>query len=504
MLRLAPTPPSSLLSPSPRASLALRGLHTAVHDRAAVELAVRVALREGTRDGSIANADERAAVASAIFGTSLLRAKLAFLQATMPASHKTSDANDWVTTAHLLALFLLHEEPQRVEAAAMAAALPPAAIGLPPSELEALAALDWTDVQWPSALIARLASTYSLPAGLVRTWTTMLPSPDEAEALCAALSRPGPVTLRTNLAVSPTRASLTASLRAEGIASRAGALSPWAVHLEGGGRQAWGGSIWNVAAWSRGEFEVQDEGSQCVALACDAAAGEQVLDLCAGNGGKTLALAAAVGPEGHVLAHDIILTRLAALRASASRARVGERVTTAAPDDLPAACRTHAPDGHDVVLVDAPCSSSGTLRRHPGLRWSGAWSGESASIGAIAKRRALPALQLQLLRQGASLVRPGGRLVYATCALDRRENEAVAYAFEAACGGSVEPWPFEGAHSHGSDGLKAQREAHSHFRTLWPHRHDGATDGFFIARWRVRSPGPDPQWHGNDSMMNND
>ena len=485
----------TLLSPAPRASLALRGLHTVLHEQAQVENVVRVALREGTRNGHVANAGERAAVASAIFGTSLLRAKLSRLLAMAPP-HTSVGAIDpaarrWLATAQLLALFLLHETPQRVSCQDMAAALPPGEIGLPAECLDELAALDWADVRWPTPLVPRLAARYSLPCSLVRRWSRMLRGSDaEVEALCAALARPGPVTLRVNLVAHRTRASLADSLRADGIACRAGTLSPWALHLDGDqGRSAYGGSVWNLEAWQRGDFEVQDEGSQLVALACDARSGERVLDLCAGNGGKTLAMAACVGASGHVLAHDIVPSRLAALRASAGRARVDGWVCTTAPVGLAAAAAAHAPAGHDVVLVDAPCSSSGTLRRHPGLRWSRAWAGESA---AAMERRALPALQLQLLHQGVSLARDGGRLVYATCALDTAENEAVALAFEAARGEQLEPWPFDDE-EEGGGGKEGSTEVASHYRTLWPHRHEGAaTDGFFIARWRVRAAAPQP------------
>ena len=264
---------------------------------------------------------------------------------------------------------------------------------------------------------------------------------------------------------------------------------------------------------------MQDEGSQCVVLACEARAGFRVLDLCAGNGGKSLALAALVGSEGHVLAHDVVASRLAALRASAQRAHVAERIDTVEtsgatpaaadpdrahpdrahpdrshPDRAAAeaavdtrlldASRRHAQGGHDIVLVDAPCSSSGALRRHPGLRWSGQWA--SHPTAASTARRALPVLQRRLLRQGAALTRAGGALVYATCALDARENQDVAAAFEAefaASGGRrLEPWPFaEGVPGRHEEGTS------THYRTIWPHRHGAHAipDGFFIARWRI-------------------
>ena len=139
---------------------------------------------------------------------------------------------------------------------------------------------------------------------------------------------------------------------------------------------------------------------------------------------------------------------------------------------LLAASRELAASGHDVVLVDAPCSSSGTLRRHPGLRWSGAWSGARSAKA----RDRLTGLQRALLRRGAALVRPGGRLVYATCSLDQAENEDVAHAVAKDSGRTLEPWPFD-------EGTLGRHADAPHYRTLWPHAH--GTDVFFVARWRV-------------------
>jgi len=208
---------------------------------------------------------------------------------------------------------------------------------------------------------------------------------------------------------------------------------------------------------------VQDEGSQLVALATEAQPGERAVDYCAGRGGKTWALAALVAPRGAVRAWDVDAELRQQLR-GARAARAGAEGLVEAPEERPAP----GADGTgtaDVVLVDAPCSSSGALRRHPSQRWA---LGEG-------EVDLLPRLQLQVLREAALLVRPGGRLVYATCSLLRAENGDVADAFEAACGKDFEPWPFEG------------RAVNGHCRTLLPHV-DG-TDGFFIARWRRRAGG---------------
>jgi len=550
MKSLPLAPPTSLLTPSPAALLALRATHATLHGKLDVESAVKLALREGTRDGLLSDADARAAVASSIFGTTVLRARLAqLLAAARVQRHSAGTSSEdrrYLATAHLLALFLLHERPHRCSNEAMRATLPAEHIGLHSASLSALAALDpASDIYWPSAAVPRIAAKYSLPCGLVRQWVSMLgrgsaDSEDglsEVEALGRALAQPAPVTLRTNRAIAHP-STLTARLRAEGISCRTGTLSPWAILLDGAqdgarqGRAAWGGSVWNLDAWQQGCFEVQDEGSQCISLACEAVAGDKVLDLCAGNGGKTLALAALVGPTGHVLAHDVVPSRLAALRASAQRAHVATWVHTVATDGrahsrddavldarddavidarddavldarddavldarddavldarddavldevLVEASRANAPHGHDVVLVDAPCSSSGALRRHPGLRWSGLWSG----VAQGRERQALPILQRRLLRQGVALTRRGGALVYATCALDARENEEVATAFEAECAGRIVPWPFAVGQTPG----RHEEPGRTHFRTLWPHRHGphASPDGFFIARWRV-------------------
>jgi 16S rRNA (cytosine967-C5)-methyltransferase len=199
---------------------------------------------------------------------------------------------------------------------------------------------------------------------------------------------------------------------------------------------------------------VQDEGSQLVALALGARPGERVLDRCAGAGGKTLALAAAVGPEGRVLACDLDEERLRRLGERAARAGAGaivERLGSAPPRSLLV----------DGALVDVPCSELGPLRRGPDQRWR---------IDPC-RFAALPPLQLSLLRDAAACVRPGGRLAYATCTFRREENQAVALAFEAAEPGWRRTPPAAPSQVLSADGF---------LRTL-PHRH--GTDGFFAATW---------------------
>ncbi len=469
-------PPAAARLPAPvlssPAQHCLGVLHRTLHEGACVEREVKRALRAGSRDG-VTTAESRAAVASACFGVCTLRVRLAYM-----LRHATRKAEDtpWAAAvprgrdadAALLALWLLHERAHRAPAGALErCGLLAGSLGLDPDLVCRLRALRPSDLPLDRlALVPRLAIEHSLPIALVRTWARALPE-DEVAALARLCNRPGPVTLRANVAVGG-RDALRLTLAAAGVDARAGALSPWAVHL-GGDRAAWGGGVWALPGWRAGAFEVQDEGSQCIASACAATAGEIALDLCAGNGGKTLALAAAVGAAGRLYAHDVDAARLRSLRARAERAHVAARITVL---PTPPAVATAPPV--DIALVDAPCSSTGVIRRHPGLRWAVDRGSPSA--------KDLPTLQLRLLRRAAAAVRAdGGRLVYATCSLDARENEEIAHAFErSADGRAFEPWPF-GASCSGRHASSAGR----HLRTLWPQRH--GTDGFFIARWRRRA-----------------
>jgi 16S rRNA (cytosine967-C5)-methyltransferase len=285
----------------------------------------------------------------------------------------------------------------------------------------------------PVAPPADLATRHSLPDWLADVLVREVG--DEAALLADALSLPGPIFLRVNRART-SRDDLAARLAAEGVETRPTRLAPDGLEV-----LAPRPNLLALRAYREGLLEVQDEGSQLVGQAVGAVPGETVLDLCAGAGGKTLQLAAAVGPSGTVHACDPDEARLARLRTRAGRA--GAVVTVHGPE---------APGGllADRVLVDAPCSELGTLRRGPDLRFRI----DPASFAG------LPALQLSIVERAARHVRPGGRLVYATCTLRREENEEVAGAFE------------EGA------GEFTRSESDLRF---WPHRH--GTDGFFAAAW---------------------
>lgn len=218
-------------------------------------------------------------------------------------------------------------------------------------------------------------------------------------------------------------------------------------------------------AFISGQFEIQDEGSQIVALLSGAQPGQQVLDFCAGAGGKSLAIAAAMKNRGHLVAADTNAKRLTRAKLRFKRAGVenAERIALTGKDDDPFLKRRA--NWFDRVLVDAPCSGTGAWRRHPETKWRG-----------HTRLAELVVLQAAILARAARLTKRGGRLIYATCSLLPVENEERAEAFLAAnpnfrlieaaavwTGLLTTPWPC------------AQRR----FLKLTPAQH--GTDGFFAA-----------------------
>jgi 16S rRNA (cytosine967-C5)-methyltransferase len=169
-----------------------------------------------------------------------------------------------------------------------------------------------------------------------------------------------------------------------------------------------------------GALEIQDAGSQIIAQACGAQPGMTVLDLCAGGGGKTLALAADMAGQGRLIAADTVRDRLARLTPRAERAGIAGMIETLLLDPGKEAARLAPLEGQcDIVLIDAPCSGTGTWRRNPEARWR----------LTSARLERIVALQARLLQLAAPLVRPGGRLVYAVCSLLDREGRAQVEQF---------------------------------------------------------------------------
>ncbi|MGZ8284747.1 MAG: RsmB/NOP family class I SAM-dependent RNA methyltransferase [Allosphingosinicella sp.] len=214
-------------------------------------------------------------------------------------------------------------------------------------------------------------------------------------------------------------------------------------------------------AWRSGLVEVQDEGSQLLALACAAAPGATILDLCAGAGGKTLALAAEMRNSGRLVASDTDRGRLSRMDLRLKRAGV----TIVEPRLLNPGREREAladlVDAPDLILVDAPCSGTGTWRRNPELRWRL----DPERLARYVK------LQSYLLDLAAELIRPGGHIVYAVCSLLTDEGRGQAAAFEGRSAMVPEALAMAVGRAAGPG------------RILTPAR-DG-TDGFFVARWRA-------------------
>jgi 16S rRNA (cytosine967-C5)-methyltransferase len=260
------------------------------------------------------------------------------------------------------------------------------------------------------------------------------------------------------------RADVQAELEKNGIAVVPTPFSPWGLRMNAKP------NLSKLTLFEKGVIEVQDEGSQLLALLLDAKRGEMVADFCAGAGGKTLALGAAMRNTGRLYAFDTSAHRLEAMKPRLARSGLSNIHPVAIAherDDRIKRLRGKM----DRVLVDAPCTGLGTLRRNPDLKWR-------QTPEAVAE---LTVKQAAILASAARLLKPGGRLVYATCSLLPAENEEIAQAFSAAHP-NFKPLlvkdlltDFEVSQPEDlctPDGL---------YLRLWPHRH--GTDGFFAAAW---------------------
>jgi 16S rRNA (cytosine967-C5)-methyltransferase len=285
--------------------------------------------------------------------------------------------------------------------------------------------------------------------------------PEEAMRVAQGLLNPAPLDLRVNLAKLDREAAL-ARLQASGIEAQATPYSPAGIRVAGKP------AINRHPLFTSGAVEVQDEGSQLLAYLLAPRRGEMVADYCAGAGGKTLALAMLMRGSGRLYAMDVSARRLAELAPRAARAGV----TSVHPLVLSGESDARAKrltGKIDRVLVDAPCSGFGTLRRNPDLKWR---HGPEAVAELAAK-------QARILEAAARLLKPAGRLVYATCSILPEENEAVADAF-AAAHADFKPLSCR-------ELLAAQRIdlACAERLRLWPHVH--GCDGFFAAAFEKRA-----------------
>ncbi len=294
--------------------------------------------------------------------------------------------------------------------------------------------------------VARIALAASLPdwlaSRLVADWG------DDAEPLAMALNERAPMTVRANLLVT-SRDALAAELATAGLETTPGRWSSTALHIESRT------NLFATDAFKRGAMEAQDEGSQMLAdFAARGLAGRPlIVDLCAGAGGKTLAIAARTGNHGRIIASDVDRGKLEELRRRARRAQVSNARAIHLPDGVWPQAVHELRGKADLVFVDAPCSGIGALRRNPEARWRL----RESDLATFATR------QREILEGATALCAPGGRVVYATCTLLRVENQDVVEPLVAAhpelTGGDemlVAP------HSHGTDGFYARELRRGH------------------------------------------
>ena len=317
--------------------------------------------------------------------------------------------------------------------------------------------LDMCDSIQPADLMSQ--HIHNLPDWLARPLKEQLG--DEFDALAKSFQEPGTLDLRVN-DLNEKRSEVHKELSAAGIASEPTPFSPWGLRLQGKP------SLAKVKAFERGAVEVQDEGSQLLALLLDAHRGEMVVDFCAGAGGKTLAIGAAMRNTGRLYALDTSAHRLDALKPRLARSQLSNVHPAAIAHERDDRVKRLA-GKIDRVLVDAPCSGLGTLRRNPDLKWRQKPEG----IADVA------VLQTAILDSAARLLKSGGRLVYATCSVLPQEDEDIANAFSAAHPDFVQvPVLDELTRLKVAN---AQTLCSGQFLRLWPHRH--GTDGFFAAIW---------------------
>ncbi|HVC00056.1 MAG TPA: 16S rRNA (cytosine(967)-C(5))-methyltransferase RsmB [Candidatus Dormibacteraeota bacterium] len=319
---------------------------------------------------------------------------------------------------------------------------------LPPAEMARL-----LPIRMPEA--ERMGILHSHPTWMVARWLERL-GEERTKSLLIANNRP-PLVACTVLDPDQTE-KVAASLREDGLSVEPG-------RLLGNSLVVRGGNPIETRAFREGRITIQDEASQVVALLAGVRKDQAVLDLCAAPGNKTLVLARAAGPQARIVAADLHGHRLRALGGQLRRTgtRGVKRVALDATFPLPFACR------FDRVLVDAPCSGTGTLARNPEIRWRL----RPEDIADLAGRQA------RILRNALSVLSPGGRLVYATCSVEPEENEGVVRTVIGETSG------IRLAHSAGvlapslAQGVSAERlfDRNGFFRSS----PDFATDGFFAA-----------------------
>jgi len=329
-------------------------------------------------------------------------------------------------------------------------------------------------IEFPQETSAQLSIVYSLPLWLVNQWIVQFGVENTAE-ICHLCNLPGSLTLRMNVLRGISASSYVECLLQHEISATVCQFSPWGVRVETKVR----GGAWALPEWSNGAFEIQDEGSQIIAFACGVQQGESVLDYCCGTGNKSLALAGMVGSQGQVYCWDINKAVLGHVLGNAKRASA-ENIIRIVPDQI---IHHEAVDQKcallvDCVLVDAPCSGAGQLRRHPSHRWNRLNESEA--------RYTFPQLQTEIVRKASRFVKPGGSLVYATCSLLDWENTEVASKLDDLLSTKgFERSAMELPHQF-DPLLEYQTQNSPPQLQLLPNK--TGTDGFFISKWKRANP----------------
>lgn len=285
---------------------------------------------------------------------------------------------------------------------------------------------------------------------------------DQFWPLVKTLNDAAPLDLRVNT-FKGNRDAARKELAQAAIKTEVTPFSPWGLRIQGKP------ALNLLDVFKEGRVEVQDEGSQLLALLTGAKRGEMVADFCAGAGGKTLALGAMMKNTGRLYAFDTSAHRLDGMKPRLSRSGLSNIHPVAIAHERDERIKRLA-GKMDRVLVDAPCSGLGTLRRNPDLKWRQ----KETDVAELSQ------LQTKILQSASRLVKSGGRLVYATCSLLQEENEAIAQAFSAANADFVTMDAGEILLAQKVE--KAETLCSGAYLRMWPQVHH--TDGFFAAVWQ--------------------
>jgi 16S rRNA (cytosine967-C5)-methyltransferase len=256
--------------------------------------------------------------------------------------------------------------------------------------------------------IETAATEFSFQNWMIEEWEKNF-GRAELGPLCASLNTQAPMTVRVNT-IKISREECQQKLLQEGIETDRTELSPYGLHLK---KRT---NLFQLQSFKEGLFEVQDEGSQLLAMLVDPKPKSKVIDACAGAGGKALAMASIMNNRGEIFAFDVHSFRLEELRKRIRRDGVDSIRTKVIREDEAV---EEFLGSADYVLVDAPCTGTGTIRRNPGMKWS------------VSKQmlEELKEKQYSILSLNSQYVKPGGRLIYATCSLFRDENQNVVERF---------------------------------------------------------------------------